>query len=277
MNTKIILEIGYNHQGDINIAKKLIDEAKELGVYGVKFQKWSVDNFPENIKNIKRDFKNSFGKTYYEHRKYLEFSIEQLKELKKYANNNGLVFVMSGKDMNSIEELVKMNCEIIKVPSQRYKHNEIYNYLFNERKKHGFQIQTSCGMNHDNEIINSKWIKHSDIFYYCVSQYPPKKTQMNFEFMQNLFSLRNYQGCGYSSHDIDLNCIYYAIVLGATYLERHYTFDKKAKGTDHKLSSDLKEMKKIIKSIEDIEIIMGDGTRRLDKNMLDLRKYYQSF
>ena len=94
MNTKFILEFGCNHNGKITNAKKMIDEAKKLNVWAVKFQKRDIELIPDEIKKIKRNDKNSFGKNYYEHRKALELDIEKLKDLKKYAEDKGLEFCL---------------------------------------------------------------------------------------------------------------------------------------------------------------------------------------
>lgn len=278
MKTKIILEIGYNHQGDIEIAKHLIDEAKKLKVWGVKFQKWSIEEFPENIKKQIRNDENSFGKNYYEHRKFLEFSIDQLKELKEYSNEKGLKFVCSGKDFTAIKQLVNMGCQYIKLPSQRYKTHDIFKYLTKNKK--GYKILVSCGMNNGQEIYKSRWVELADVLFYCISLYPAKINEIDFETMRKLFTYRQYKYkgiCGYSSHEEKGDGIKYAVLLGADYIERHFTLDKTMKGSDHKISSDPEEMKKIIKDIKEIEKLLGTGNRQLTKEELKLREYYWSF
>jgi sialic acid synthase SpsE len=90
MRTKIIAEIGYNHNGSMENARKIIREVAKLGLWAVKFQKWNIEGFPENIKNQRRNTPDrDYGETYYEHRKYLEFSISQLAKLKEYAEKKG--------------------------------------------------------------------------------------------------------------------------------------------------------------------------------------------
>ena len=128
MKTKLILEVGYNHNGSFQKAKELIREAAKLKVWAIKFQKWEVDEFPDNIKNLSRQDHNSYGKNYYEHRKFLEFNMDQIIKLRDYAHKKNLEFICSGKDFTSIKKLVENNIKLIKLPSQRYKDNHIFKY-----------------------------------------------------------------------------------------------------------------------------------------------------
>jgi len=273
MRAKIILEIGYNHNGSMTKAKGLIREAAKLNVWAVKFQKWDIEGFPEELKNMKRSDKNAYGPTYYEHRKYLEFSIEQLKELKEYSEKKGLNFCCSGKDFNSIKQLVEeLNCKIIKVPSQRYRDNQIFRYLYKERKERGLKIIVSTGMLYEDETKKSRWIDKdgADIIMHCVSLYPARKEDVNLIVMRNSF----YNG--YSSHEINGDCIKYAVALGADYIERHFTLDNNDKGTDHKVSSTPDQMLNIIKDIEEVEKIVSTK-RSLTEQEKKHRKFYWGF
>jgi sialic acid synthase SpsE len=277
MHTKIIGEVGYNHQGEYDIAKQLIDEAAELGLWAVKFQKWTIDEFPEHIKKKSRNDKNSFGKNYYEHRKKLEFSIRQLKMLKNYAEKQGLEFMCSGKDFTAVKELVEMGCKYIKLPSQRYKDNDIFKYLYRARGEKRFNILVSTGMNDGEEALRSRWIDCADVLFHCISLYPAKPKECELAFGRKLWALRGGKSFGYSSHEDEGKAIKYAVAAGATYIERHITLDKTWKGTDHKLSSDVEEMKRIIKEIEEVEMILGDGKRRMTKKEKEYRAYYRSY
>ena len=273
MKTKIIAEIGYNHQGDIEKAKKMIDEAIKLKLWAVKFQKWDIDGFPEEIKKQSRDLNDSFGKTYYDHRKVVEFSVKQHIMLKKYCEDNKIVYMCSGKDMKSVIDLVeKVKCKYIKLPSQRYKDHEIFKYLSMNKQKYGYKILVSTGMCYDNEIPLSAWKRSADVMFHCVSLYPANLKECNIAVMKKYKFLN-----GYSSHEIEGKAIKYAIGCGSKYIERHYTFDKEAKGSDHKISSDYKEMKRIIKEIKEAEEILGNGNRNITKKELEIRKYYRGF
>lgn len=278
MKTKIILECGYSHNGSFEKAKEMIDAAAKLKVFGIKFQKWEVDEFPDHIKNLERQSENSYGENYYEHRKFLEFDMDQILELKRYSEKKGLNFICSGKDFTSIKKLCDANINYIKLPSQRYKDNEIFKYLFRKQAE-GFIIFVSTGMMWGKEVVRSRWLECADVLFHCISLYPAPLDKLHFEFMRKLFFIRQKNGkaCGYSSHEIEAKGIPYSIVIGADYIERHFTLDKTDKGSDHKISSDPKDIKKLIKEIENVETMLGNGNRPLGIEELRLREYYRSY
>ncbi len=273
MKTKLILEIGYNHNGSEETARQMIDEAEELGAWGVKFQKWDIDGFPDWKKDEKKTGAHAYGKTYYQHRKALEFSVSQLKKLKKYAEKKGLVFICSGKDIESVRTLVEdLKLEWIKLPSQRYHDNKIFKYLMSAKKGTGLNIIVSTGMKTADEIYASKWPECADVFMHCVSKYPCTLQEADLGFMRSC----DYYN-GYSSHDEEGRAIPFAVLIGAEYVERHYTLDKKGKGSDHKISSDKSEIYDIIKEIEFMEIVLGNLNRNLTDEELRVRDIYSRF
>lgn len=269
MLSKIIMECCYNHQGDINIAKQMIDDAVKLGIAFVKFQKWSINDFPEQIKNQPRNDKHAFGKTYYEHRKALELTIDQLLELKDYTESKGLIFICSGKDLASIKLLIQHGIDYIKLPSQRLLDQSIIDFLKPIEKD--LFILASTGMHYEDEILKSYWYKNADVIMHCITDYPAKLNDCDIAFMNKL----RYNG--YSSHEFEGRAIKYAVISGAKYIERHYTLDKSMKGADHIVSSDYKEMCNIIEDIKEAEMIMGSGKRDMNKSELANRKYYLGF
>jgi sialic acid synthase SpsE len=273
MRSKIIAELCYNHNGDISKAKELIKEAAKLKLWAVKFQKWDIEGFSDDVKNIKRnDPEHDFGNIYYEHRKSLEFSIEQLIELKEYTEKKGLVFICSGKDLFSCKQLIEeLKVEWIKLPSQRYHNHDIWTYLHNKKKTHNFKVIVSTGMITGQQIKKSAWIKEADVFMHCISLYPAELRDCNIRWMKNL----PYNG--YSSHEVGGIAIKYAIANGAEYIERHFTLDKTDKGHDHIISSDPSDMKRIIAEIEEAELICGDGKRNITEKEIALGKHYKSF
>jgi sialic acid synthase SpsE len=114
-------------------------------------------------------------------------------------------------------------------------------------------------------------MKAADVLMHCISQYPAQLKQCNFAWM----NLNPYNG--YSSHEKNGDAIKFAVASGIKYIERHFTLDKKDKGSDHKMSSDIEEMQRIIKEIQIVEDILGDGKRNLSADELTLGKYYRSF
>lgn len=269
MKTNIILEMCYNHQGDVETAKKMIDEAFQLRVWAVKFQKWDIDSFPEEIKEQPRNDKHAFGDTYYEHREKLELSISELLMLKEYANKYGLLFICSAKDLKSLIQLTEAGIKIIKLPSQRLIDGDMYRFLKNNRPD---TLIISTGMHYEDEIKKSKILNIADIVMHCVTDYPANLNDCDIAYMRNS-GIYN----GYSSHEFEGRAIKYAVCAGASYIERHYTLDKTMKGADHISSSDYEEIKRIINEIKEAEMVMGSGKREMNKPELVNRKYYLNF
>jgi sialic acid synthase SpsE len=248
-----MLELGCNHQGDINIAKEMIDDAKLLGVNGVKLQKRCNDTLPTAIKEKKRDPASSFGLTYYAHRQALEFTIEQVVELKKHAEDQGLFFAESVFDVESLDAMIDIGVTHIKLPSQ---------FLLNRALNYRLKIRGGCvttmhstGMHTVQEVIDCPWLDNFDITMYCRSIYPHGLYETDFGSAVAIYSeLGDWEKCGYSSHDKDGDLIPYYVMFGATFIERHYTLDKNLKGSDHRtVSSDFKEMQHILRDIAEVE------------------------
>ncbi len=280
MKTKIILETGCNHQGEIEIAKRMIKAAAMLGVWAIKFQKRDIESISEDVKLKPRDMSNSFGHNYYEHRKALEFDTSQLLELKIYAENCGLVFMCSAFDEQSIKDLIYIGCQWIKLPSQLYSDLYLKLLLIDLREKHNFKILVSTGMHDFSEITNSQWKNNADIIFHCVSIYPHDIAKSNLSTIANLINLTRdtRTKIGYSSHDKDGKAIPYAICSGAEYVERHFTLDKTMKGNDHAtVSSDREDMKRIIESINIVEAALGDYQREVSEDEKKVRKIYRGF
>lgn len=250
MKTKIILEIGCNHNGSVTVAKQMIREAAKLGVWAVKFQKRDIESIPESKKKELRNPENSFGATFYEHRKALEFDADTMAVLKKYTEEKGLQFVCSAFDLKSAQVLNNIGCKYIKLPSQLYLNHRLYKYL--NRHYRGI-VFVSTGMHTLREVYSSAWIRTQKAkVFHCVSEYPVPRYGVQF----GVFKYCHFDG--YSSHEEGGHACALAVVSGIDYIERHFTMDKEAKGSDHKMSSDVWEMRRIISEIEEIEKYMGD-------------------
>lgn len=257
-STKIILEFGANHNGKIDNAYKMIDDALNLGVWGIKLQKRDLSLLEYGAKYIPRKLENSFGENYYEHRKALEFTNEQIEELKKYAEDNGLQVMVTAFDTSSVKSMIAIDVKYIKIPSQLLGNYEM-NRLLIKAKEEKEYLKTVCstGMHTINEVLEWQYINEFDIVMYCKSIYPANVNDINlvnFRILQD-----GLDNCiGYSSHDLKGFAISCAVCLGAQYIERHYTLDKTMKGSDHStVSSDFEEMKKIIEDVRYAEEIMG--------------------
>lgn len=275
IRTKIILETGCNHQGLFDIVVQMIEEAKKIGnIWGMKFQKRDIESIPDKVKIKKRDLKNSFGINYYEHRKVLEFSVEQMKKLKKITEENNMEFICSAFDSKSINDLISIDCKYIKLPSQLFTNENLRKQLL---KNKNYKILVSTGMHEWEEINDNPWLNEADIIFHCVSTYPAKITEMNLDTIRQLKDITNCD-IGYSSHENEGYGIKFAVFAGATYIERHFTMNTELKGSDHgTVSSEPHEIERIISEIKWVEKILGTQERLCKLKEKQVRKIYRGF
>jgi len=272
MKTKVIIEVGCNHNGEMDLARKMVISAKSLGAWSVKFQKRDIDSIPENVKIKLRNLSDSFGENYYEHRKALEFSFDQIRDLKKLVEGLGMVFSCSAFDGESFEFLKDIKTEHIKLPSQLFTDNS----FFSNRGSRNYKIIVSTGMHEEEEILLSPWVDNADIILHCISVYPCLTSDMNLQTLKTLRGISTAE-IGYSSHDLHGYGIPFAIMAGAKYIERHFTLDNDMKGSDHKtVSSDPLEMAYIMDRIKDVEKIIG-GERVLSEKERKIKLIYRGF
>jgi sialic acid synthase SpsE len=263
-----------NHNGDIETARKMINQAASLGVAGVKFQKRDIDNLPDEMKNRKVSGQNYFSDNYYEHKKTLEFDIKQIRELCDHAESLGLIFQCTPFDKKSYDELIEYGIRNIKLASQYYSNQYFKELIMNEKEDKGIHVAVSTGMHTVDEICDNSWMNYADIVYYCVSLYPAMMQQMNFETMRYMSS-RLGPRLGFSSHEVDGQAIKYAVAIGAKYIERHYTLDKNMRGHDHAASSDFAEMERIITEINEVEGVLGEMKNILQEPESVIREKYK--
>lgn len=276
MKTKIILETGCNHQGSMAIVSEMIYLAAKLGVWGLKFQKRDIESMPDELKNKPRSQENSFGPTYYEHRKVLEFPAEQMAAIKKRTEDAGLVFLCSAFDEKSIDDLIGIGCQWIKLPSQLYTQDDLQRKLFEAQMRSNINTMVSTGMHDEEEIFSNPWIDRADVVLHCISAYPFGAPEAPFMgVIQRLKEKRGSLPVGYSSHDENGRMIYNAVIAGAEYVERHFTLDKHMKGSDHgTVSSDFDEMLEIINAVKMAEYVLG-GPREIGPKEEEVKKIYR--
>lgn len=254
---KVVSEIGCNHMGEFEKAKELIRLSKEAGAGYVKFQKRNNKelltteqyNSPHPVPN------NSYGETYGAHRDFLEFNVDQHKELKDYCENIGIVYSTSVWDITSAKEIVGLNPEFIKVPSACNNHFEMLEIL---RDNYSKQIQLSVGMTTENEIEEivqffeeKNQAKDRLLIYSCTSGYPvPPKDVCLLEILklQQRYSNR-VSGIGFSGHHNGIALDIAAYTLGAVWIERHFTKDRTWKGTDHAASLEPNGLRKLVRDL----------------------------
>ena len=258
--TFITAELGINHNGDIDIAKKLIDTAKLAGCDAVKFQKRTVEKvYSKEVLDSPRD--SPWGTTTREQKNGIEFSKNEYDIIDKYCKNNHIEWYASAWDVESLEFLKQYELKYNKVASAMLTNMELINKIAQE-KKHTFvstgmsnmdQIKTAVNIFKKNECPFE--LQHSN------SSYPMKIEEANLNCIK---TLQNEFECnvGYSGHESlgYLICIA-AVILGATSIERHITLDRSMYGSDQPASLEPAGLQRLVRDIRNIDLIMGDGEK----------------
>nr|CAD7256525.1 unnamed protein product [Timema shepardi] len=264
----IVAEIGQNHQGDINIAKQLISAAKASGADCVKFQKSClVEKF--NSAALERPYlgPNSWGDTYKEHKQFLEFSLDQFRELQEFATRQeGVMFSASAMDMVSIDELDSMNVPFIKIGSGDANNLPLLKYATSKKRP----LIISTGMQ-DMSTVRAVYrtVKAAGgqfCLCHCVSAYPTPPQQVNLRVLDTYRWEFPDIHVGYSGHELGTAISVAAVALGARVLERHITLDKSWKGSDHICSLTPEEFKELVNQVRTVELAMGSPVKSFQPN-----------
>ena len=264
----VIAEIGQNHNGDIEIAKKLIDVAVRCKANAVKFQKRDVDSeFTSDAYNKIYDNKNSFGYTYGEHRKFLEFDESQHRELSQYAISKNITYFCTPCDLPSLEIMEKLDVPFYKVASR-----DLTNIpLIIELGKLNKPIIMSTGMasyeDIEDAIDNLNNRKDSLIIMHCTSQYPCEIENVNLNVINTLKEKYGYL-VGYSDHTNGTIISVAASLMGASVIEKHITLDRSMRGTDHPGALEEVGLNTLITSINGVKLSLGSH----EKESLDCVK-----
>ena len=256
----IVAEIGLNHNGDIDIAKKLIDVAVLSGCDAVKFQKRTPELcVPEEYKNVKRE--TPWGvMTYLEYRKRVEFGSKEYNQVDAYCREKGIIWFASPWDLPSIEFLKDYALPVYKVPSALLTHKE---YLL-KLKNIGSPIMLSSGMS-DVELVKKavSFIGEDNIILmHATSTYPAKAEEINLRVLQTYMKMFSCP-IGYSGHEVGLQITLAAVAIGANAIERHITLDRSMWGSDQAASVEPIGLMKLVRDIRIIENALGDGVKRI--------------
>jgi len=262
MKTKIIAEIGINHNGSLDIAKKLINKAIEVGCDVVKFQKKNPDIcVPEHQKEVMRN--TPWGDmTYLEYKKRIEFGKEEYDEIDRYCKERGIEWFASAWDLDSQEFLKQYNCKYNKIASALLTHKKLLEMVAQEGK-HTF---ISTGMSTMEQIEKAvKIFKDYGCSFelmHCNSSYPTEDFNSNLNCIK---TLRKRFDCnvGYSGHEKGIQITLAAVALGVTSIERHITLDRYMYGSDQFASVTPMDLIKLCKLVRVIESAMGDGNKTL--------------
>lgn len=255
---KVIAEIGCNHKGQFEIAIELLNLAKECGADIAKFQKRNNRELltEEQYTAPHPNSINSYGDTYGEHREFLEFTVEQHKNLKEHCDSIGLEYSTSVWDVTSAKEMITFNPSLLKVPSAC---NNNFDMLKVLRDEFEGEVHLSFGMtNQDEEKQIVEFFEKTDqaksrlVIYSCTSGYPvPFKDVCLLEIsrLKEDYGDR-VKNIGFSGHHLGIAIDNAAFTLGANWIERHFTKDRTWKGTDHSASLEPAGMKKLCRDLK---------------------------
>lgn len=264
MRTLIIAEAGVNHNGDIDLAKRMVLEAKKSGVDIIKFQTAKIDLLVSKNAEKANYQKKTTGsqEKQYDMIKKLLLTFEQFRELNDYCKENGITFLSTPFDLVSIDFLDDLNIPFWKVPS-----GEITNlpYLMKIAKTHKPVIM-STGMSTLEEIEAAmKVLRENEsgeiTLLHCTTEYPAPFEDVNLKAMHTLSEKFNVS-VGYSDHTRGIEIPIAAVALGAKVIEKHFTLDRNMAGPDHKASLEPNELKAMVDAIRNIESALGNGIKQ---------------
>lgn len=277
MSCYIIAEAGLNHNGSIEIAKALIDSAADAGVDCVKFQKREVAILATGeILDAPDTRFPSLGATYRALREKHEFTLEQFRELKTYAEAKKLKFMVTPFDAPSVDFLESLGVAEYKLASHSVTNLPLLRYLAGKKKL----VYLSTGMctldELDAAVSVFTSVRVPITIFHCVSVYPTPFEECNLKMIATLRE-RYRVPVGFSGHEIGWQPTLVAVGLGAVAVERHITIDKKMEGFDHKLSLEPTELAQMVREIRQTEKMLGDGQKSVsDRERVTRDKYHVS-
>ncbi len=254
-------EIGINHNGSVEIAKKIIDMAKTCGVDFIKFQKRTPELcVPEEVRD--RIKETPWGDmTYFEYKKRMEFGYEQFKIIDQYCKKNQIIWFASVWDNPSIQFMEKFNPPCYKIPSAKLTDKE----LLAELKNLGKPIMLSTGMSTEEEIDKAvNFLNNTKlIIMHCNSSYPAKHSELNLNYIKILKNKYPNHIIGYSGHEEGITPSIIAALLGAKVIERHITIDRAMWGTDQSASIEFSGLRRLVRDLKLLNTWLGDGVKKL--------------
>jgi N-acetylneuraminate synthase len=263
MSIFIIAEIGINHNGDLDIAKKLIEGAHKFGADAVKFQKRTIDLvYSKELLDSPRE--SPWGTTQRQQKEGLEFGVAEYKEIDRYCKELGIEWFASAWDVEAQKFLRQFDGKYNKVASAMLGNFPLLK-LIAEEGKHTFISTGMHSLEHIDKVVEVfKAAKCPYELMHCVSTYPMAVADANLKCID---TLRARYGCGvgYSGHETGLAVSVAAAALGITSLERHITLDRAMYGSDQAASVELVGLEKLVKMVRAVETALGDGVKTVSE------------
>lgn len=267
----IVAEIGINHNGDVGIAKKLIDMAKAAGCDAVKFQKRTIDIvYTEEFLGSPRE--SPWGTTQRDQKQGLEFGKEEFDEIDAYCRSKGIDWFASAWDLPSQKFLRNYDLKYNKIASAMITHADLLQAVAEEKKP----TFISTGMSNYEEVENAvATFRRQDcpfILMHTVSEYPADEGILNLRLIPELRA-RYHCPVGYSGHEVTMIPGVLAAMMGAVAVERHITLDRAMYGSDQAASLEKRGLELLVSYIRTIPVVLGDGVKRITSTeMANARK-----
>jgi sialic acid synthase len=270
----VIAEIGHNHQGDLQLCKKMFDAAKEAGADAVKIQK--RDNktlYTEEFYLRPYNSENAFGDTYGAHREFLEFNRTQYVILQDHAEKLGITFFATAFDIPSADFLAELEMPAIKIASGDLKNHQLLEYVSDL----DIPIILSTGGGTMEDCIAADEICQPDAILQCTSGYPARHEELNIAVIDTYVDAFPDALIGFSDHSNGIAMAPIAFALGARVIEKHFTLDRTLKGTDQPFSLEPAGLRKMVRDLRRTRLALGDGTKRLyDSEVAPLAKQWKN-
>lgn len=273
-----IAEVGINHNGSINLAKQMIEVAKEAGADAVKFQTFKAEEFcgdPKQMFTYKSQGKEVTESMLSMFKRY-EFLESQWKEIKEHSDKVGITFFSTPQNKGDLEMLIKIGIPAIKIGSDDFTNLP----LIREYKKTGLPIILSCGMSDLSEVNNAlkaaDWFENYPVaLLLCTSQYPTPPEDINILKLSTLQNSFHGLLTGFSDHSEGFLAASLAVCRGAKIFEKHFTLDKNFEGPDHWFSEDPIGLSKWVESIHTANLMLGNSIVKPTKAELKNKKEFQ--
>ena len=263
--TLIIAEAGVNHNGNIEIAKKLCLKAKEAGADVIKFQTWITEKIiTRNVKQAEYQIQNTgVSQSQFDMLKQLELSFEQFVNIKKYCDDIGITFASTADETESLDFLIDLGIPFIKIGSGDVGNIPYLRYVGSKN----LPVLLSTGMSTLGEIeLSLKALKEKgakDItLLHCTTSYPCPFQSVNLNAMTTLAKAFGTE-VGYSDHTKGIEIPIAAVAQGARIIEKHFTLDKNMEGPDHLASCEPTEFKSMVDAIRNVEVALGNGNKEI--------------
>jgi len=254
----VIAEIGHNHQGELEKAKKMIEVAAECGADAVKFQKrYNKTLFTKAMFDKPYDNENSFGVTYGEHREFLEFGKKEFVELMQCAKDNNVEFMCTAFDFESADFLEDLGVRSFKFASGDLTNTPLLEYVAKKGKP--MFISTGAATFEEIKLAYETVIKYNKqiCFLQTTCVYPADYDQLNLRAIEMMAKEFPEAVMGYSGHDNGILAGVVAYMLGATVIEKHFTLNRSSKGTDHKFSLEPEGLRKQVRDLRRVDVALG--------------------